>query len=75
MKKSVVDAATGKGKDAAEAVLILDNAFAAVKDVDFLGQASKNNGKNYRSMQVKLRFPDRESRIYFENTVRKLGGA
>ena len=53
-------------------------------DVDFLGQASatfNNNCKaddprngTYCTMPVKLRFADRDSRIFFENTVRNAAG-
>jgi len=82
LKQAVVGAATRE--DVAESVRVLDDAFSCVEDVDFLGQASKPyenhrdkadplNGSFY-TMPVKLRFPDRDSRIYFENTVRRLKG-
>jgi len=82
LKNQVANAAPPD--EAAEAVRILDDAYSCVEDVDFLGQTSKKfenprdkddirNG-TFHTMPVKLRFPDRESRIYFENTLRKLKG-
>lgn len=82
LKNAVISNATGKG-DPAEAVRVLDDAFSGVVDVDFLGSATKpyENSKNpddvkigkFCTMPVKLRFADKESRIYFENSARSLG--
>jgi len=84
LKNQIVAKATAKGNDAAEAVRILDDAFGAVEDVDFIGRESKpylnnrdsDDEKNgtFHTLPVKLRFTDRESRIYFENRLRELGG-
>ena len=84
LKAAAVKKATNDNKDAAEAVRVLDDAFSGVVDVDFLGQASatfNNNRKaddprngTYCTMPVKLRFADRDSRVFFENTVRNAAG-
>ena len=84
LKSATVAKATTDKKDVAEAVRVLDDAFSGVVDVDFLGQASAtfNNRRNgddplngtYCTMPVKLRFADRDSRIFFENTVRNVAG-
>ena len=84
LKSSAISKAGDDGTDVSEAVRLLDDAFSGVEDVDFLGQASATynnsrkaddpkNGK-FCTMPVKLRFVDRDSRIYFENTVRKVAG-
>jgi len=84
LKNSVIKKATDSGGDVAEAVRQLDDAFSAVEDVDFMGKETKpfsnprdatdaRTGK-FCSMPVKLRFSDRDSRVYFENTLKKLGG-
>ena len=67
-----------------EAVRVLDDAFSGVVDVDFIGQASSafNNQRKaddprngtFCTMPVKLSFADRDSRIFFENTVRNAAG-
>jgi len=84
LKDAVITNATTAGKDAAEAVRILDDAFSAVEDVDFMGRETKpfSDPKNpadpktgkYCTLPVKLRFTDRDSRIHFETTIKKLGG-
>jgi len=84
LKNTIIKKATDGGADAAEAVRQLDDAFTAVEDVDFMGKETKiftnpkdssdeRNGK-FCTMPVKLRFTDKDSRIYFETTVKKLGG-
>ncbi len=61
--------------DPAEAVRIADDALSLVKDMTFLGQASKkvNNPRKpdleHMSMPIKLEFDDRNSRIHFERTM------
>ena len=84
LKAAAVTKATLEESDVAESVRILDDAFSGVVDVDFLGQASSafhnkrkaDNTRNgtYCTMPVKLRFAERDSRIYFENTVRGATG-
>ncbi len=84
LKCSVVEKTSAAGGDIAEAVRVLDDAFSSVEDVEFLGKESKtwNNAKNatdpkngsYCSMPVKLKFTDKDSRIFFETSIRRLGG-
>ena len=84
LKSSVIQAATAAGADVVEAVRVLDDAFSGVEDVDFIGQSSaKYNNKRkaddpkngtFCTMPVKLKFPDRDSRIFFENSIRNLAG-
>ena len=84
LKSAAVAKASTENKDVSEAVRVLDDAFSGVVDVDFIGQASSaftnqrkaddpRNG-TYCTMPVKLRFADRDSRIFFENTVRNAAG-
>ncbi len=84
LKARVINHAENKNNDVAEAVRVLDDAFGGVEDVDFLGKETKSfsnsrdkddprNGK-FCTMPVKLRFSDRDSRIFFETTIKKLGG-
>ena len=84
LKSSVIQAAAAAGADVVEAVRVLDDAFSGVEDVDFIGQSSaKYNNKRkaddpkngtFCTMPVKLKFPDRDSRIFFENSIRNLVG-
>ena len=84
LKSAAVAKASTENKDVSEAVRVLDDAFSGVVDVDFIGQASSaftNQRKaddpwngTYCTMPVKLRFADRDSRIFFENTVRNAAG-
>ena len=84
LKSSVIQAATAAGTDVVDAVRVLDDAFSGVEDVDFIGQSSaKYNNKRkaddpkngtFCTMPVKLKFPDRDSRIFFENSIRNLAG-
>ena len=84
LKSSVIQAAAAAGADVVEAVRVLDDAFSGVEDVDFIGQSSaKYNNKRkaddpkngtFCTMPVKLKFPDRDSRIFFENSIRNLAG-
>ena len=82
LKSATIAKATIAEGDVAEAVRVLDDAFSGVVDVDFLGQSSSayhnrrraDDPKNgtFCTMPVKLRFSDRDSRIFFENTVKKV---
>ena len=84
LKSATIAKATLEEGDVAESVRVLDDAFSGVVDVDFLGQASSayhnrrraDDPKNgtFCTMPVKLRFTDRDSRIYFENTVKHVTG-
>ena len=82
LKSATIAKATIAEGDVAEAVRVLDDAFSGVVDVDFLGQSSSayhnrrraDDPKNgtFCTMPVKMRFSDRDSRIFFENTVKKV---
>jgi hypothetical protein len=66
---------------AAESIRVADDALSCATDISFLGQATKpyNNKRNasdprngsFHTMPVKLEFPDRNSRIYFERMMRE----
>lgn len=66
---------------AAESIRVADDALSCANDICFLGQATKpyNNKRNasdprngsFHTMPVKLEFPDRNSRIYFERMMRE----
>ena len=82
LKSATISKATLAEGDVAEAVRVLDDAFSGVVDINFLGQSSSayhnrrraDDPKNgtFCTMPVKLRFSDRDSRIFFENTVKKV---
>jgi hypothetical protein len=66
---------------AAENIRVADDALSCATDISFLGQATKpyTNKRNasdprngtFHTMPVKLEFPDRNSRIYFERMMRE----
>jgi hypothetical protein len=66
---------------AAEAIRAADDALSCVTEMTFLGQATKpyansrdasdpRNG-SFHTMPIKMVFPDRNSRIHFERTMRE----
>ena len=63
-----------------ESLRLVDDALSCVDNLEFLGQRSKpyklpgGAESGYCSMPVKLSFPDRETRINFERTVRDSTG-
>jgi hypothetical protein len=75
--KVVVDA----GGDATEAIRVVNNALSCTDNLDFMGHTSskridKQDPNNpilmpFCSMPVKLDFPDRNTRIHFEKTLRE----
>ena len=75
LREAALRKAEGGVGDPAEAVRIADDALSLVKDMTFLGQASKkvNNPRkpdlDHMSMPIKLEFDDRNSRIHFERTM------
>jgi hypothetical protein len=75
IRESALRKAEGAGGDPAEAVRMADDALSLVRDMTFLGQASKkvNNPRkpelDHMSMPIKLEFEDRNSRIHFERTM------
>jgi len=69
LKNSVVASASASGGDAVESVRRLGDAFSAVER----NPDDPKTGK-FCTMPVKLKFTDRDSRIYFETTVKQLGG-
>jgi len=78
---SAKDGAAPDASAAAEAVRVVDDALSCATDLAFIGQATKPyfNNRNecdprngtFHSMPVKLEFPDRSSRIYFERIMRE----
>jgi hypothetical protein len=83
LKSCVVAKAEDSAK--AEAVRILDDAYASVKDIDFIGQATVSymnrhyltdpkNGMFY-TLPTKQSFSDHNSKLYFETTIQNLGGS
>ena len=66
---------------AAEAIRVVDDALSCATDMSFLGQATKAYSNNrdlsdpragsFHTMPIKLEFPDRSSRIYFERVMRE----
>jgi hypothetical protein len=74
----VADESSG---DAAEGIRVVNDALSCADNVDFLGQTTsrkidKRDTNNptalpFCTMPVKLDFPDKNTRIHFERTVRK----
>jgi len=75
IRESALMKAEGAGDDPAEAIRVADDALSLVKDMTFLGQASRkaNNPRRpdltHMTMPIKLEFDDRNSRIHFERTM------
>jgi len=75
IRASALVKAERDGADPAEAVRVADDALSLVKDMTFLGQASRkaNNPRrpelDHMTMPIKLEFEDRSSRIHFERTM------
>jgi len=75
IREAALTKAEGAGADPAEAIRVADDALSLVKDMTFLGQASKkaNNPKRpdltHMTMPIKLEFDDRNARIHFERTM------
>jgi hypothetical protein len=81
LKAATLKVADETGGDAAEVVRVVNDALSCADNVDFLGQTtsrkidkrdpSKPVTMPYCTMPVRLDFPDRNTRIHFERTVRK----
>jgi hypothetical protein len=75
IRAAALGKAESDGDDPAEAIRVTDDALSLVKDMTFLGQASKkaNNPRrpelDHMTMPIKLEFEDRSARIHFERTV------
>jgi hypothetical protein len=81
LKAATMKVADESGGDAVECIRIVNDALSCVDNMDFVGQSSerkidKRDPANpitfpYCTMPVKLDFPDRNTRIHFERTLRK----
>jgi hypothetical protein len=81
LKAATLKVAADAGVDANEAIRVVNDALSCADNVDFKGQTSskhidKRDPNNpivmpFCSMPVKLDFPDRNTRIHFERTIRK----
>jgi hypothetical protein len=81
LKTATLKVAAETGGDANEAIRVVNDALSCADNVDFKGQTSakridKRDPENpivspFCSMPVKLDFPDRNTRIHFERTLRK----
>jgi hypothetical protein len=81
LKAATLKVVTEAGGDANEAIRVVNDALSCADNVDFKGQTSakridKRDPANpimmpFCSMPVKLDFPDRNTRIHFERTLRK----
>jgi hypothetical protein len=81
LKTATLKVAAEAGGDANEAIRVVNDALSCADNVDFKGQTSakridKRDPENpivspFCSMPVKLDFPDRNTRIHFERTLRK----
>jgi hypothetical protein len=81
LKAATLKVAADAGMDANEAIRVVNDALSCADNVDFKGQTSskhidKRDPNNpivmpFCSMPVKLDFPDRNTRIHFERTIRK----
>jgi uncharacterized short protein YbdD (DUF466 family) len=81
LKAATLKVAAEAGGDANEAIRVVNDALSSADNVDFMGQTSskridKRDPANpimmpFCSMPLKLGFPDRNTRIHFERTLRK----
>jgi hypothetical protein len=81
LKAATLKVAERTGGDANENIRLVNDALSCADNVDFLGQTTtrKIDRKDpanpvampYCTMPVKLDFPDRNTRIHFERTLRK----
>jgi hypothetical protein len=81
LKAATLKVAADAGGDANESIRVVNDALSCADNVDFKGQTSskridKRDPANpvmlpFCSMPVKLDFPDRNTRIHFERTLRK----
>ncbi len=81
LKAATIKVAEESGGDANENIRIVNDALSCADNLDFLGQTTarridRTDPANpvtlpYCTMPVKLDFPDRNTRIHFERTLRK----
>jgi hypothetical protein len=81
LKAATMKVAEESGGDAVEGIRVVNDALSCVDNMDFVGQSSarkidKRDPANpitlpYCTMPVKLDFPDRNTRIHFERTLRR----
>jgi hypothetical protein len=81
LKAATLKVASEVGSDANEAIRVVNDALSCADNVDFKGQTSEKRIDKcdpanpimlpFCSMPVKLDFPDRNTRIHFERTLRK----
>ncbi len=81
LRDATIKAADESGGDPAEGVRVVSDALSCADNVDFLGQTTvrkidkrdpcKPIALPFCTMPVKLDFPDKNTRIHFEKTVRK----
>jgi hypothetical protein len=81
LKAATMKVAEAGGGDTVEAIRVVNDALSCADNVDFLGQTTarkidKRDPANpvtlpFCTMPVKLEFPDKNTRIHFEKTLRK----
>jgi hypothetical protein len=81
LKAATVKVAEGTGGDVNEGIRIVNDTLSCADNLDFVGQTSsrkidKRDPENpvtlpFCTMPVRLDFPDRNTRIHFEKTLRK----
>jgi hypothetical protein len=81
LKAATLKVAGNSGEDANESIRVVNDALSCADNLGFIGQTSqrkidKRDPANpvtlpYCTMPVKLDFPDRDTRIHFEKTLRK----
>jgi hypothetical protein len=81
LKTAAIRVAENSGGDVSENIRVVNDALSCADNMEFLGQSTvrkidKRDPKNpktlsYCSMPIRIDFPDRNTRIHFERTVRK----
>jgi hypothetical protein len=81
LKAATLKVAENSGEDANESIQVVNDALSCADNLGFVGQTSqrkidKRDPANpvtlpFCTMPVKLDFPDRDTRIHFEKTLRK----
>jgi hypothetical protein len=81
LKAATMKVASGSGTDANEKIRLVNDALSCADNLEFVGQTTarridKRDPANpivspYCTMPVKLDFPDKDTRIHFEKTLRK----
>ncbi len=81
LKAATLKVAENSGEDANESIRVVNDALSCADNLGFVGQTSqrkidKRDPANpvtlpFCTMPVKLDFPDRDTRIHFEKTLRK----